>query len=240
MAGDPDPTALRRESAGRYRSVDGRFTVQAAGAGWLVSDAEQADDLGLPLARGPFTTLSAARDAMAAARVAPAPVSSLAGRGQPRRPPTGPSRVAARPPEAPIVVRVVRASDAGPLRAFWASIGMASLGDDDDGIRRLVERNPGLSLLALRSGAVVASALAGWDGRRGWLYHVAVDPGLRRRGVGLDLVRRIEARLTELGARRVNAVVRDDEPDAAAFWAHIGYVMTEARQYRRDLGAEGD
>lgn len=71
---------LKRERAGAYRSGDGRFTVEQASSGWVVLDAEQADDLGLPLARGPFATLDDARAAMAEARLGPAPNSTLVGR----------------------------------------------------------------------------------------------------------------------------------------------------------------
>ena len=72
---DPaDPNKLVRESAGRYRTGDGRFIVEGGSAsGWFVADSDQADELGLPLLRGPFGTLDEAQDAVAAARVAPAP-----------------------------------------------------------------------------------------------------------------------------------------------------------------------
>ena len=71
---------LKRERAGTYRTGDGRFIVEQASSGWLVLDAEQTDELGLPLARGPFGTLGDARSAIADARSGPAPSSSLAGR----------------------------------------------------------------------------------------------------------------------------------------------------------------
>ena len=134
-----------------------------------------------------------------------------------------------------IVVRPFRAGDGERLRAFWASIGMEGLGDDDAALGVLVERNPGLSLVAERDSEVVGSILGAWDGRRGWLYHVAVAPDLRRRGLAEDLVRRVEARLVEFGAPKVNAVIQDDNPAAAAFWRAIGYEMTPARQYGRRL-----
>jgi hypothetical protein len=54
--------------------------VDQASGGWLVSDAEQTNELGLPLVRGPFATLDEARDGMEAARRGPAPISSLTDR----------------------------------------------------------------------------------------------------------------------------------------------------------------
>ena len=67
-----DPDALRRESAGRYVSGDGRFTVEAEGStAWYVADTEQTDQLGQPVLRGPFSTLAGARAAVAEARGQP-------------------------------------------------------------------------------------------------------------------------------------------------------------------------
>jgi hypothetical protein len=73
-----DPDALKRESPGSYRTGDGRFTAEQDSGRWMVVDAEQHDDLGLPLVRGPFDTLGQARAAIAQARSEPAPASDLA------------------------------------------------------------------------------------------------------------------------------------------------------------------
>ena len=70
---EPAPDSTKRQKAGTYASVDGRFTVEQSSSGWMVLDAEQTDGLGLPLARGPFGTLDDAKAAMADARGGPAP-----------------------------------------------------------------------------------------------------------------------------------------------------------------------
>ncbi len=79
-AAPPDPAALKRVSAGRYVTGDERFTVEQGSNGWMVLDAEQTDDFGLPLVRGPFPTLDGAKAALGDARSGPAPTSDLAGR----------------------------------------------------------------------------------------------------------------------------------------------------------------
>src|SRR3990172_3649427 len=79
-ASRPDPSKLKRESAGRYVTGDGRFTVDQSSGGWMVSDAEQTNELGLALVRGPFATLDEARQGMEGARRGPAPISSLTDR----------------------------------------------------------------------------------------------------------------------------------------------------------------
>ncbi len=60
MSGDPEK--LKRETAGRYVSADGRFTVEQASGRWMTIDAETTDELGLPLVRGPFEPRSRPRE----------------------------------------------------------------------------------------------------------------------------------------------------------------------------------
>jgi ribosomal protein S18 acetylase RimI-like enzyme len=73
---DEEPP-LKRESAGHYRTRDGRFEVEQNSGRWLVLDTEQTDELGLPLVRGPFTSLDESRDAIKTARTGPAPRSTI-------------------------------------------------------------------------------------------------------------------------------------------------------------------
>jgi GNAT superfamily N-acetyltransferase len=78
---DEEPP-LKRETAGRYRTRDGRFAVEQNSGRWLVVDTEQTDELGLPLIRGPYSTLDEARDAIRTARTGPAPRSTLGTRAK--------------------------------------------------------------------------------------------------------------------------------------------------------------
>ena len=251
-----DPgTALKRTAAGSYRSADGRFSVEQASGRWLVLDAEQQDDLGMPLVRGPFASLAEARAAIDDARHGPAPESDLPGRmagiarGD-RKPSDGRGRrrasaggirragtTAELEPKAPPPpeIRRYRPGDGPTLRAFWKTLDFKSLGDDDDSLDRLAERNPGLVLVAEAGDAVVGTVLGAWDGRRGWLYHVGVAADRRRAGLGRRLVHEAERRLRALGCPKVNVIVRDENPEAARFWEAMGYGSPPARQFGKEL-----
>jgi GNAT superfamily N-acetyltransferase len=241
----PDHAKLKRESAGRYVTGDSRFTVDQAAGGWMVSDAEQTNELGLPLVRGPFATLDEARAGMAAARRGPAPISSLTDRIAAQRTRAATSGKAGRgaratepppkPEPPPLAIREYRTGDSGPLRMLWEAAGLRSVGDDDPRLRTFAQRNPGTFLVAARGREIVGSALGGWDGRRGWIYHVATAPAERRTGLATKLVRQIEERLHALGCRKVNAMVVDDNADGAAFWESLGYSRAPARQFGREL-----
>jgi len=81
-----DDASLKRLGGGRWQTRDERFTIEPQSGTWVVVDAEQSDDLGLPLVRGPFRSLGDAKSAIADARSAPPAASPLAGRIP--RPPT--------------------------------------------------------------------------------------------------------------------------------------------------------
>jgi len=72
--------SLKRLGGGRWQNSDERFTIEPQSGTWAVVDAEATDDLGLPLVRGPFRSLTDAKAAIAAARTSDAPASPLADR----------------------------------------------------------------------------------------------------------------------------------------------------------------
>jgi ribosomal protein S18 acetylase RimI-like enzyme len=144
-------------------------------------------------------------------------------------------------PDGPAVsVREFRAGDGAELRDLWLASGFRLLGDDDAGLATFAARNPGLFLVATTGGggAVVGSAMGAWDGRRGWIYHVATAASHRRTGLASTLVARIEAQLTALGAVRVNVIVRDGNDRGRAFWSAAGYEPAASRQWGKDLRVE--
>ena len=75
-------------------------------------------------------------------------------------------------------LRELSGADGDRVRTFWLACGIRSRpGDDDASLDAFARKNPGLALLAEDRGRIIGTALAGWDGRRAWLYHVAVHPG---------------------------------------------------------------
>ena len=250
---EPAPDALKRERAGTYRSVDARFTVEQASSGWMVLDAEQTDGLGLPLARGPFATLDDAKAAMAEARSGAAPeapkpklrvladrttkATEPAGRERAATPKLVPRQAPPPPRKAPtqIVIRELRGTDGDTLRKLWKAAGLASLGDDDRSLARMARRNPGLVLVAVEGTQIVASALGGWDGRRGWICHVATAASHRRQGIATRLLDQIEAALIVLGAPKVNALIQPANDDGRNFWEARGYTTGTAEQLGKEL-----
>lgn len=75
----------------------------------------------------------------------------------------------------------------------------------------------------LPDGRLAASAMVGHDGHRGWLYDVAVDPGLRRSGFGKAMVRAGEDWLRMRGVRKAQLMIRETNEAVRAFYERIGW-----------------
>ena len=107
---------------------------------------------------------------------------------------------------------------------LWINAGaVESTTDDEAALRSLLARDPEALVIAAAADQTVGTLIVGWDGWRGALYRLAVLPAWRRRGVARSLVVEAQARLRELGARRVAAMVITDHHEAVGFWSSMGY-----------------
>jgi hypothetical protein len=143
-----DDRSLKRLGGGRWQTRDERFTIEPQSGTWVLVDAEQTDELGLPLVRGPFRSLTEAKAAVDAARGTDAPESPLAGKikdaDEPRSTRTKPERAkahprdeAAAPEAAPERPRKKPAAPEPPPEPRW----ITGLTPRDRGrARRLIER----------------------------------------------------------------------------------------------------
>ncbi len=96
-------------------------------------------------------------------------------------------------------------------------------GDDRETIRRFLGRNPGLSRIATAGTTIIGAVLCGHDGRRGYIYHLAVDPKYHGRGVGRQLIDQCLAGLKRAGLERANILVASDNPRGREFWRRCGW-----------------
>jgi ribosomal protein S18 acetylase RimI-like enzyme len=94
---------------------------------------------------------------------------------------------------------------------------------------------PELFLVGLVDDNVVATAMGGYDGHRGWVYAVATDPGFRRLGYGRALMRAVEQALAQLGCPKLNLQVRTTNSSVVAFYRSLGYVVEERISMGKEL-----
>jgi ribosomal protein S18 acetylase RimI-like enzyme len=127
------------------------------------------------------------------------------------------------------MLREMSIADYEAMLALWKrceGLGMGE-GDSREGIRRFLRRNRGLSLVAEAGGEIIGTALCGHDGRRGFIYHLAVAPGYRRTGTGRKLVDGCLRRLRAGGLRKFHIVVFTDNLEAQKFWRRVGWTRRD-------------
>jgi ribosomal protein S18 acetylase RimI-like enzyme len=123
-----------------------------------------------------------------------------------------------------ITIRPFEQPDIPEVWDLWTSCDGVGFGPGDThaGTSQFLRQNPGQSLVAVMEGRIVAAVLSGHDGRRGFLYHLAVAPECRHRGLGTELVHRCLETLREQGIERCCALVYATNGDARSFWETIG------------------
>lgn len=94
-------------------------------------------------------------------------------------------------------------------------------------IDRKLARDPELFLVGERTNAVVAAVMVGYDGHRGWVNYLAVDPDVREGGIGRRLMDEAEERLVQLGCPKLNLQVRGSNENALGFYRRLGYEVDD-------------
>jgi ribosomal protein S18 acetylase RimI-like enzyme len=92
-------------------------------------------------------------------------------------------------------------------------------------IAKKLNANDHLFFVAEDKGSLVGTAMAGYDGHRGWLYAIAVHPNYRRNGLGSRLVRYAEQALASVGCVKVNLQLLATNEATATFYKTIGYAV---------------
>jgi len=124
-----------------------------------------------------------------------------------------------------MTLRTMNPSDIPQAIALWNSAEGVSVaeGDSPEELAEYLHRNPLASQVALAGDTLVGAVLAGHDGRRGFLYHLAVHPSQRGKGVGRELVERSLKVLKKQNVRRVLILVAQDNKAGRDFWSRCGW-----------------
>jgi ribosomal protein S18 acetylase RimI-like enzyme len=111
-------------------------------------------------------------------------------------------------------------------------MGLRSLDDTEQGIKRFLARNPGSCFAAEAAGELAGVILSGHDGRRGYIYHTAVREEYRRRGIGRVLVRAVEAAMAGEGITKIALAAYKTNEEGNRFWKKAGFLSREDLVYR--------
>lgn len=138
-----------------------------------------------------------------------------------------------RPPAAPrtigqMKIRTFQPADEAAVVALWQACGLTRPWNDPhaDIARKLTEQ-PELFLVGTIGAELVATAMAGFDGHRGWVYYLAVSPLHRRQSYGRALMQEAERLLAERGCPKLNLLVRSSNAGVVEFYRRLGYAQDD-------------
>ena len=134
-----------------------------------------------------------------------------------------------------MTIRLMTMEDYEGVYELWMScvgMGLNNLDDSKDGIEKFLLRNPATCFVAEEDGGIVGVILAGNDGRRGYIYHTAVNPAFRNQGIGAALVESAMEALQALGINKVALVVFSKNKDGNDFWEKRGFTTRGDLVYR--------
>ncbi|WP_049236131.1 GNAT family N-acetyltransferase [Moraxella canis] len=141
-----------------------------------------------------------------------------------------------------VTIRLMTISDYDDVYALWLSCVGMGLNDIDDskvGIDKFLQRNPNTCFVATQDEQILGVILSGQDGRRAYIYHLAVAPTHRRQGIAERLVDEVMRVLDEIGISKAALVVFDKNQIGNDFWESQGFSVRRDLVYRnkslRDL-----
>ncbi|OAI53041.1 hypothetical protein AYO47_05550 [Planctomyces sp. SCGC AG-212-M04] len=122
-------------------------------------------------------------------------------------------------------LRPIAEEDLPELLAFWGRTPGVGLNESDtpECLKRYLDRNPGLSVIARSGEGIAGAVLCGHDGRRGYLNHLAVAESFRRQGLGRQMAEHCLAGLHRLGIRRCTICLFADNEAGREFWSNCGW-----------------
>jgi ribosomal protein S18 acetylase RimI-like enzyme len=125
-------------------------------------------------------------------------------------------------------IRPFEPADEEAVIALWERCGLTRpWNDPHKDIHRKLAVGPELFLVGVIAGTVVATVMAGYEGHRGAINYLGVDPTYRRQGLGRALMAEAERRLLAAGCPKINLMVRTTNQEVIAFYRALGYGIEE-------------
>lgn len=132
-------------------------------------------------------------------------------------------------------IRLMTAQDYDAVYQLWLNtpgMGLNNMDDSCEGINKYLQRNPLTCFVAEEKESIIGVILSGHDGRRGFIYHLAVDQAYQRKGIGRTLVEAAMEALKGEGIPKVALVVYGSNAKGNAFWEKIGFETRPDLTYR--------
>ncbi|MBQ6387321.1 MAG: GNAT family N-acetyltransferase [Ruminococcus sp.] len=128
-----------------------------------------------------------------------------------------------------MTIRPMTIEDYEEVFAMWRITTRRALSkaDEKSQIERYLQRNEGMSQVAVIDGRIVGTVLAGHDGRRGLIHHMAVLPAYRRRHIGHKLAEKAIEQITADGIDKTHIFCYQNNETGQRFWSDFGFVKRD-------------
>jgi hypothetical protein len=139
-------------------------------------------------------------------------------------------------PGAALAIAPIEDADVADVIALWQRCGLTRPWNDPAANIALARKGANATVLTGRDGsAIVATAMVGHDGHRGWVYYVTTDPEHRGKGHGRAIMHAAEDWLRQAGIAKLQLMVRRENAAAGAFYHSIGYDEAQVLVFARWL-----
>lgn len=133
-------------------------------------------------------------------------------------------------------IRPYRDEDKKAVIELWQKAGLTrSWNSPEQDIVRKLKVQSQWFLVAEHNQQIIASAMAGYDGHRGWINYLAVDPSMQGQGIGRKLMEHAEQLLQEYGCPKINLQIRKGNQGVIDFYEKIGYSEDEVVSFGKRL-----
>ncbi|MCD6234264.1 MAG: GNAT family N-acetyltransferase [Candidatus Marinimicrobia bacterium] len=125
-------------------------------------------------------------------------------------------------------IRTYRISDYEAVQNLWKAAGLyLSLSDTREELHRMLDKHPELFLIAEQKGILVGTVLGSFDGRRGYIHHLAVLPEYQHRGIGTFLLKTLEEKYRSMDVVKIHLFIETENAEVESYYQKLGW-------YRRD------
>ncbi|MBU0529281.1 GNAT family acetyltransferase [bacterium] len=126
------------------------------------------------------------------------------------------------------IIRNYSESDKKDIIQLWQDCGLiVPWNDPQRDIERKLSVQPELFLIGLINDTIIATAMVGYEGHRGWVNYLAVEPKFQRQGVGKQMMEEAEHRLLNLGCPKIQVQIRNTNAGVIKFYRKLGYLQDE-------------
>ena len=124
--------------------------------------------------------------------------------------------------------RPLTIEDYDEVSVLWKRAGIKlTLSDTKPEIEKLLIRNPQTCFVALKGIKIISAVCGSWDGRRGFVHHLAVLPEYQGKGIGREMMAEVERRFNAAGIVKMTFLVEQDNLEVVAFYRKLGYEVRE-------------